>query len=127
MEALAAALRFPDYFGKNWDAVADCLRDLPDAFPGAGHVLFIRNGLRLWQAAPAEAARLVEVWLSAAGEASPPCADAADADDDGAVALADVLTILNYLFLDGPPPRPPFPQRGPDPTSGDGLECEIEA
>src|SRR5262245_61865038 len=70
MEALAAALRFPDYFGKNWDAVTDCLRDLPDEFPGAGHVLFIRNGFRLWQAVPAEAAKLMEVWLSVAGEAS---------------------------------------------------------
>jgi hypothetical protein len=26
--ALAALFQFPDYFGQNWDAVADCLTDL---------------------------------------------------------------------------------------------------
>lgn len=70
MDALAAALRFPDYFGRNWDAVAECLEDLPDAIPGDGYVLFIRGGFRLWQVVPADAANLVGVWLSAAEEAS---------------------------------------------------------
>jgi RNAse (barnase) inhibitor barstar len=28
LEALARAGRFPDYFGRNWDALSDCLRDL---------------------------------------------------------------------------------------------------
>ena len=32
---LATALAFPDYFGANWDAMLDCLRDLSDdAVPG---------------------------------------------------------------------------------------------
>jgi barstar (barnase inhibitor) len=70
MAALAAALRFPGYFGGNWDAVAECLRDLPEAIPGEGYVLFIGGGYRLLQAQPVDAARLVEVWLSAAEDAS---------------------------------------------------------
>ena len=49
MRALAAALKFPDYFGHNWDAVAECLRDLPDWAPGDGYVLFLHNGLCFWQ------------------------------------------------------------------------------
>ena len=35
---LARTLRFPDYFGHNWDAVYDCLTDL-NWLPGAGYVL----------------------------------------------------------------------------------------
>jgi len=44
-QALAAALKFPDYFGHNWDAVHDCLTDLASAdSPPA--VLLISNGDR---------------------------------------------------------------------------------
>lgn len=35
MKNIAAALDFPDWFGANWDALEDCLSDLP----GKGYVL----------------------------------------------------------------------------------------
>ncbi len=70
MGALAAALMFPSYFGHNWDAVAECLRDLPDRIPGDGYVLFLHDGLGLWRVAPELAGALVETWLSAAEDAS---------------------------------------------------------
>jgi RNAse (barnase) inhibitor barstar len=36
---LARELHFPDYFGRNWDALQDCLTDLPDWLPAPGYVL----------------------------------------------------------------------------------------
>jgi hypothetical protein len=38
----AAALQFPYYFGENWDAMSDCLRDL-EWLPGGSYVLFVTN------------------------------------------------------------------------------------
>jgi RNAse (barnase) inhibitor barstar len=43
MDAVAPAFRFPAYFGKNWDALLDCLRSLPDELPAKGYVLCVRN------------------------------------------------------------------------------------
>jgi len=45
LRAIAKALRFPDWFGGNWDALEDCLGDLSWR-SGEGHVLVFRN----WQA-----------------------------------------------------------------------------
>jgi RNAse (barnase) inhibitor barstar len=45
LRAISQALRFPDWFGGNWDALEDCLGDLSWR-PGNGHVLVLRN----WQA-----------------------------------------------------------------------------
>jgi len=50
------------------------------------------------------------------------CADALDADDTGVLDLSDVVTILGHLFQGGPVLRPPFPERGRDPTE-DPLGC----
>jgi hypothetical protein len=50
------------------------------------------------------------------------CPDAGDADDDEAVGMADAIYLLEYLFREGPAPRPPFPGRGVDPTEG-ALGC----
>jgi RNAse (barnase) inhibitor barstar len=43
---MARALRFPDYFGHNWDAVYDCLTDL-NWLPAAGYVLVLDGFERL--------------------------------------------------------------------------------
>lgn len=41
-DAIARKLSFPDYFGRNWDAVYDCLTD-PSVMPAHGAVLLL-NG-----------------------------------------------------------------------------------
>lgn len=43
MDQIGPAFRFPAYFGKNWDALLDCLRSLPDTVPAGGYVLAVRN------------------------------------------------------------------------------------
>lgn len=51
------------------------------------------------------------------------CGDALDANDSGGMDIADAVYVLSYLFAGGPPPAPPFPLRGQDPTA-DELTCE---
>ncbi|HAT71338.1 MAG TPA: hypothetical protein DCS63_00800 [Elusimicrobia bacterium] len=65
MEALAAAFRFPSYFGKNWDALLDCLRSLPDVVPAGGYVLVIRGSRAFLASSPKDLADFSDV----AGEA----------------------------------------------------------
>ena len=48
MTELASALKFPGYFGRNWDALLDCLRSLPDFMDAGGYALIVeRYGLVL--------------------------------------------------------------------------------
>ena len=56
------------------------------------------------------------------GAAAPSCLDAADVDDSGDVEVTDALRVFNFLFLAGPPPAPPHPEPGLDPTE-DALDC----
>jgi RNAse (barnase) inhibitor barstar len=65
MDALAAAFRFPAYFGKNWDALLDCLRSLPDELPAEGYVLAVRNSGSFLSSSPKD----LEDFADIAGEA----------------------------------------------------------
>ena len=51
MEALSAALEFPDYFGGNWDALEEVLRDL-GWLEAKGHVVVIESGEDAVEARP---------------------------------------------------------------------------
>lgn len=63
-DALSSAFAFPGYFGRNWNAVADCLGDL-EWIEASGYVLVIDDvGDRLTE----PFARLLQIWPSAAQE-----------------------------------------------------------
>lgn len=62
----AAALRFPSYFGANWDALLDCLRSLPEFLPAGGYVLGIRNSGQLLSDSPADKEVFSDIVLEAA-------------------------------------------------------------
>jgi hypothetical protein len=64
---LGKALRFPDYYGDNWDALDECLRDL-EWLPAPGYALFVGRASRLWTEDAPSAGALVESWLLAAQE-----------------------------------------------------------
>jgi len=68
LRGLATAMEFPNYFGMNWDAVIDCLRDLADRQPAEGYVLFLHGAEGLWREGLVWMGELVEVWLTAAEE-----------------------------------------------------------
>lgn len=53
-----------------------------------------------------------------------PCADAADANDNGRIELSDAVSILNHLFRGGPPPVSPYPAPGVDADATDTLGCD---
>lgn len=60
-------------------------------------------------------------FLFSAGE-RPSCEKAADVNDDGEVDIVDPILTLLHLFASAPPPGPPHPGCGVDPTE-DGLPC----
>jgi len=65
MTALAAAFRFPVHFGKNWDALLDCLRSLPDELPAKGYILAVRDSGSFLSASDKDKADFADI----AGEA----------------------------------------------------------
>ena len=55
--------------------------------------------------------------------ATPGCLDTLDWDDDGGAGLVDMLALLGYLFVSGPPPAAPGLECGEDPTA-DAIPCD---
>ena len=62
-DALASALALPDYFGGNWDALDECLRDRDEPV-----MLLVRDAASRWTRDPEGMRMLVDVWLTAAAE-----------------------------------------------------------
>lgn len=62
MDRCAGALALPDWFGRNWDALADCLTDLPEpvTLVVTGWQAYARTRPREWQTAQDVFATAVE-------------------------------------------------------------------
>lgn len=65
LAALAVALKLPDWFGHNWDALVDCLCDLSWK-PAPGYVLFIEGHDALRAAHAGDFDTLVDVFAEVA-------------------------------------------------------------
>lgn len=89
---IAHALHFPDWFGHNWDALADCLRDL-SWLPGTGWRIEFNNVEALSSAEPETFATLLDILAEAASFWT---------DHDG---------LLDYGFTSGGPQATPDPVR----------------
>lgn len=63
---IAAALAFPDWFGHNWDALADALGDLSWSPPAPGRVLLLEHAAAWRDAEPDEFDTLLAVLDEAA-------------------------------------------------------------
>lgn len=61
---VANAMRFPDYFGSNWDALDECLSDM-DWLPADGYLLVLRDAAKGWSQNPYVLGRFVTSWLEA--------------------------------------------------------------
>ena len=62
---IAKALRFPAWFGGNWDALADCLADM-SWWPAAGYLLLLEHAAQWRDAEPEEVDTALEVMEEAA-------------------------------------------------------------
>lgn len=65
LERIATALHFPDWFGHNWDALADCLTDLSWLPAGTYRITLAQAG-PLRRAAPETLATALEIFGDAA-------------------------------------------------------------
>lgn len=68
-----------------------------------------------------DAITILNVLFLGTGELA--CHDAADANGDLTLNIADPVYILFFLFFEGPSPPPPFPDCGPVPPE-ESLGCE---
>ena len=66
MGVLAGALKLPDYFGANWDALEECLADMRAAGVAPRHIV-VRNAAALNAADPAVLATFADILDTIAG------------------------------------------------------------
>jgi hypothetical protein len=88
--------------------------------------LFLRGDVnRDWRINIADAVEILRLLF--ARRPPLPCLEAADFNDDGVLGADDVIRLLTFIFVSGPPPLPPYPNPGKDPEDSPGyLGCMAE-
>ena len=66
MAAISEGFEFPDYFGGNWDALEECLRDMGSWLDAVGYAIVMEKGEAFWQRDTELAGMLVRTWTHAA-------------------------------------------------------------
>jgi len=67
LETLGRAMRFPEWFGHNWDALMDCLADL-GWIPAEGYVVILEHCDGIHGRAEADFVQMLQVFENAANE-----------------------------------------------------------
>jgi RNAse (barnase) inhibitor barstar len=67
MDRCATGLELPDWFGRNWDALTDCLTDLSWWGETQGYLLMTAGWTDFEDAAPKEAATAADIFAAAVG------------------------------------------------------------
>lgn len=94
------------------------------SFANVSHSRFLRGDVQMdGRHNLLDAVVLLNGLFSAQSSGVSACEDAADVDDNGVLELADALSLLNFLFLQGNAPPVPFESCDRD-TTLDGLRCE---
>lgn len=62
IDEISRSLKFPEYCGRNLDALEDCLRDLDDRY--SGYLLLIRESEDFWSTNTNLAMTLTSIWLN---------------------------------------------------------------
>jgi hypothetical protein len=68
LEAISSAMKLPEYFGNNWDALDESLSDFEEIHHAKGFILLIKNSKILWEKAAFSMGKLIRSWLFAAEE-----------------------------------------------------------
>lgn len=61
MAHFADMLKFPAYFGKNWDALQECLADLESWLPAKGYLIVVENADLIYEGSDENFAVLLEI------------------------------------------------------------------
>jgi RNAse (barnase) inhibitor barstar len=65
LQALGRAMAFPEWYGSNWDALADCLDDLGWR-PGEGYLVLLEHGDLLHERAAGDLVAALQIFTEAA-------------------------------------------------------------